>query len=229
MKKQKMQLIIILVLLAVFAAGYFGLKHYNKVQDDKASKDTYTVLTLDKSAITEMKITNTNGDIDLVKKDDTWVLASDESQKLDQDTISTMLEDVEKITANNKIDKVTDFDQYGLKTPSITVTVTTSDGKQTVVNLGSYSEAASRYYCRIGEDTTVYLVASEIDTAFNKSSSDLAAQSSADSSSSASDGLVNSTIAGSDDSEAASTTASADASAASDVSDAADTGASSGN
>ncbi len=106
MKKQKVQLIIILVLLLIFAGSYLGLKQYNKVQDKKSSTDTYTALTLDKSAITEMKIAMASGETDLVKKADVWVLSSDEAQKIDQDTVSTMLEDIEKITANNKIDNV---------------------------------------------------------------------------------------------------------------------------
>ena len=126
MKKQKIQLIIILVLLLIFAGSYLGLKQYNKVQDKKDSTDTYTALTLDKSAITGMKITMASGETDLVKKADAWVLSSDEAQKIDQDTVSTMLEDIEKITANNKIDNVSNFDQYGLKTPAIVVTITTS-------------------------------------------------------------------------------------------------------
>ena len=84
MKKQKIQLIIILVLLLIFAGSYLGLKQYNKVQDKKDATDTYTALTLDKSAITEMKIAMASGETDLVKKADTWVLSSDEAQKIDQ-------------------------------------------------------------------------------------------------------------------------------------------------
>ena len=195
MKKQKIQLIIILVLLLIFAGSYLGLRQYNKIQDKKSSTDTYTALTLDKSAITQMKITMASGETDLVKKSDAWVLSSDEAQKIDQDTVSTMLEDIEKITANNKIDNVSNFDQYGLKTPAIIVTVTTSDGKQSVVNIGNYSDSTARYYCRIGNDTTVYLVASDLQTAFNKSQTDLVVKNSADSSVAASSEMIGSTIA----------------------------------
>ena len=195
MKKQKIQLIIILVLLLIFAGSYLGLKQYNKVQDKKDSTDTYTALTLDKSAITGMKITMASGETDLVKKADAWVLSSDEAQKIDQDTVSTMLEDIEKITANNKIDNVSNFDQYGLKTPAIVVTITTSDGKQNIVNIGDYSDSTSRYYCRIGNDTTVYLVSSDLHTAFNKSQTDLIVKNSADSADVSSSEMIGSTIA----------------------------------
>lgn len=200
MKKQKMQLIIILVLLLIFAGSYLGLKQYNKVQSKKSSTDTYTALTLDKSAITEMKIAMASGETDLVKKANVWVLSSDEAQKIDQDTVSTMLEDIEKITANNKIDNVSNFDQYGLKTPAIVVTVTTSDGKQNIVNIGDYSDSTSRYYCRIGNDSTVYLVSSELHTAFNKSQNDLTVKNSASSAASASSKTLGSTVAATDNS-----------------------------
>ena len=56
MKKQKIQLIIIIVLLVVFVGGYFGLKKYNKVKDEEASTDSYEVLTLDESTINEINI-----------------------------------------------------------------------------------------------------------------------------------------------------------------------------
>ena len=111
-----------------------------------------------------------------------------------------MLEDIEKITANNKIDNVSNFDQYGLKTPAIVVTITTSDGKQNIVNIGDYSDSTSRYYCRIGNDTTVYLVSSDLHTAFNKSQTDLIVKNSADSADVSSSEMIGSTIAATADS-----------------------------
>ncbi len=188
MKKQKIQLIIIIVLLVVFVGGYFGLKKYNKVKDEEASTDSYEVLTLDESTINEINIvTTTDSDtatLDLVKKDDTWVLSSDESQNIDQDLVTTMLDTVNDVTANNEITDVTDFDQYGLETPCKVITLTAEDGTTTVINIGDYSSSASRYYARIGDNATVYLVASTLNSAFDKSEDDLIVTDSSDAASS---------------------------------------------
>ena len=51
MKKQKTQLIIILVVLAVMVASYFALSAHNKKVVEDEATDDYTLLTLDTAKI----------------------------------------------------------------------------------------------------------------------------------------------------------------------------------
>lgn len=59
MKKQKTQLIVILVVLAVLVASYFALSAHNKKVAEEESTDAYTILTMDTSTVKEVKLTKT--------------------------------------------------------------------------------------------------------------------------------------------------------------------------
>lgn len=185
MKKQKLQLIIIIVLLVALIAGYFGLRHYNKAEENKEATDTYTALSLDDTAITDIKVTSAESSYELAKEDSTWVLTSDKTVNIDQDMVTTMLSNVNSITANDKIDDVTDYDQYGLKDADISIVLTNSDGSSKTILIGDYCDSESRYYCRIDDDTTVYLVAGALRSAFEKTVADITVSDSASSASSA--------------------------------------------
>lgn len=232
MKKQKIQLIVILAVLVLAIASYFLLSHYNKKTEEDESTDDYTILTVDTTDVTEIKVTSeeeaasdTAADaasasteaastddasadtgstdaaalsstdaepvyeekdvLDLVNDGDTWYLASDKSLNLDQTSVKSMLADVEKMTSDKQITNVTDFDQYGLDHPSLTIVVTTSDGTDNTIRIGDYNESAGMYYVRINDDTEVYLIDSTLNTAFNIDSSTLVSTDSSDSSDSA--------------------------------------------
>ena len=237
MKKQKTQLITILVVLAVMVAAYFALSAHNKKVEEDEATDDYTILTMDTSTITEVKLTTTtatevvdtddtltddsesaddseNADdseetldesddstqtdsdsedssadssssaldeeedevtyeyssevtYDLLLEDGTWYLAQDKSLSIDQDTVETLLANLESVTSNKEIADVTDFDQYGLEHPAYTIDVTTSDGTTTSIYLGDYNSVSSLYYVRIGDSSNVYLITSTLKTAFN--------------------------------------------------------------
>ena len=58
MKKQKIQLIIMLIVLAVVAGTWFFLGKYNKNAAKEKADDKYTVMTLDSSKVKEIQIKN---------------------------------------------------------------------------------------------------------------------------------------------------------------------------
>lgn len=235
MKKQKTQLIIILVVLAVMVASYFALSAHNKKVVEDEATDDYTLLTLDTTKISEIKVTKTTktevtngadsateeasandagaeasntedtsssaatGDsadttasealtadaaaegtsaaepvyeyssevaYDLVLENGAWYLASDKSLEVDQDSVASLISKVANVTSNKEIAGVTDFAQYGLDHPSLSIEITLSDGTKTTIYVGDYNSVSSLYYARIGDSANVYMITATLSTSF---------------------------------------------------------------
>ena len=251
MKKQKTQLIIILVVLAVMVASYFALSAHNKKVVEDEATDDYTLLTLDTTKISEIKVTKTTktevtneadsaadgtsandagaeasntedtsssaaaGDsadttasealtadaaattdaaaegtsaegtsaegtsaaepvyeyssevaYDLVLENGAWYLASDKSLEVDQDSVASLISKVATVTSNKEIAGVTDFAQYGLDHPSLSIEITLNDGTKTTIYVGDYNSVSSLYYARIGDSANVYMITATLSTSF---------------------------------------------------------------
>ncbi len=247
MKKQKTQLIIILVVLAVMVASYFALSAHNKKVVEDEATDDYTLLTLDTTKISEIKVTKTTktevtnevdsaadgtsandagaeasntvdtsssaaaGDsadttasealtadaaattdaaaegtsaegtsaaqpvyeyssevaYDLVLENGAWYLASDKSLEVDQDSVASLISKVANVTSNKEIAGVTDFAQYGLDRPSLSIEITLNDGTKTTIYVGDYNSVSSLYYARIGDSANVYMITATLSTSFD--------------------------------------------------------------
>lgn len=254
MKKQKTQLIIILVVLAVMVASYFALSAHNKKVVEDEATDDYTLVTIDTTKISEIKVTKTTktevtvsadsaseessvtdsanadaeasntedtntedaltGDAteatesatvvegaseetaasetaattvaateqasaaepvyeytsevayDLVLENGTWYLASDKSLAIDQDIVASLIAKAATVTSNKEIAGVTDFAQYGLDHPSLTIEITLNDGTKTTIYVGDYNSVSSLYYARIGDSANVYMITATLSTSF---------------------------------------------------------------
>ena len=246
MKKQKTQLIIILVVLAVMVASYFALSAHNKKVVEDEATDDYTLLTLDTTKISEIKVTKTTKTevtnevdsaadgtssddagaetsntedtsssaaagnsadttasealtadaaattdaaaegtsvegtstaepvyeyssevaYDLVLENGAWYLASDKSLEVDQDSVATLISKVATVTSNKEIAGVTDFAQYGLDHPSLSIEITLNDGTKTTIYVGDYNSVSSLYYARIGDSANVYMITATLSTSF---------------------------------------------------------------
>ena len=324
MKKQKTQLIIILVVLAVMVAAYFALSAHNKKVAEDQLTDDYTILTMDTTTINEVKVTKTTKtevgtttdvavegasdeaadaaegasdpateetsaadsatdatveevtDVDategaseavaetasegtstetaeavegtqtadaadgtsdaeaveptyeytsevaydLVLENGAWVLASDKTVELDQDSITYLLSSLASVTSNKEIAGVTDFAQYGLDHPSLTIEVTKNDGTKTTIYIGDYNSVSSLYYARIGDSANVYMINSTLSSSFGVDASSFAKVDAAGSTTETSAGITGVDIdAGAASSAAASQDASVESSATEGTSD----------
>ncbi len=169
MKKQRIQLLVLLALLVVFAGGYFGLKKYNQNAEAKASEPKYTALALgDDAVIAELKVKNANGEFDLVKKDDdTWLLASDNTLDIDEAKITAKINNLKTITSDQVVEGAENLADFGLEDPAIVVDFTLSDGTTHTLKIGDYNDVSSTYYLLVDDISTIYTVSSSINYNFN--------------------------------------------------------------
>lgn len=176
MKKQKTQFIILCVVLAVFCGAFFGLKAFNKHQEEKEAQkeedEKISLTGMDAEKITEFSYRDDGEEITFVKEDDTWYYQADKSVSIKQTSITSMLSNVETITASRKIEAPEDTGEYGFDEPQNMIRLKGSDQELTIT-IGMYNSMTSQYYLMLSGDDSVYLVDSTIYSAFQKSVEDV--------------------------------------------------------
>ena len=173
MKKQKIQILILLVLCIVCVGGYFIIRNHTfETEEETVSVD---VTNFNKDDVTEL-ILSGDHEVHLVKTDDAWTessLPDGAAHGGDADSIGTMTSAVASLSFGDLVTyNASDLSQYGLEEPFRTITAVLSDGTQVVIYAGNKSDLLSEYYIKVEGDDNVYLVSSNIVTDFDKDPED---------------------------------------------------------
>lgn len=108
------------------------------------------------------------------KKDDSWVKKDETAFPVNQTTLDSAASAIETVEADRVLEDVEDLAEYGLDSPSNTVTVDTADGT-TKLNIGDENTSTNQYYIsRADDDSTVYVVAADTVSPFMNSLYDYA-------------------------------------------------------
>ncbi|MBQ8822458.1 MAG: DUF4340 domain-containing protein [Lachnospiraceae bacterium] len=176
MKKQKKQLVWMVILLIVLVGGYFGLVKYNEwseqKEQDAAQSDVIYVTQLEADSIQKISYDYEGETISLVKDGETWVYEGDTSLAIVQSTVETMAKRMAEIQAELSIPNVTDMEQYGLGEGARKVTFSTADTTYSF-RIGDYNSTSFVYYWGAEGDSIVYVVGGENVTCFAHGLEDL--------------------------------------------------------
>lgn len=164
MKKQKIQLIVAVVILLAIVGGYFGLKKYNQVAAVKAlaTDEGEVVLELNKDDIAKVAITNTHGTYTLVNSGEAWTLEEDPSLVLVNESVDYVVSSLSKISSFYTFEPDADISQYGLENPELSAVITMKDGTTHTISVGDFSTFNSKYYCFVDGATKGYMVGADI-------------------------------------------------------------------
>lgn len=167
MKKQKIQLLIMLIALIVLGGGYFGLRQYNKAQSEKEPEpEGEVIVSLEKEDIIRFSYDYEGNEYSYEKEEDTWYYAPDPELTLTQYRLTNIVSKLAELTAQDTITGVTDMSQYGLEEPQRTFSFETESETYTFY-VGDRNDISGVYYiCKPGEDT-VYTVATTVVTTLN--------------------------------------------------------------
>lgn len=172
MRKQGKQLIILLLVLVLLIAGFFGVKKYNEIQAQKPEEDTeITVLEVARDDIVSFSYDYEGVVHSFEKVDDIWYYTEDRTLTIDESTIDVMLNRVAPLTAKQELGEVSDLSQYGLDEPLRTITYATADQSYTI-QIGNHNSVTSVYYLKLADDNKVYTVANPVKTVFDKDAED---------------------------------------------------------
>lgn len=179
-KKKLIGLLTALVVLILLTAAYFCLKNYNKEQEaESETEDTSVAVTsIEETDITGLTYILDNEKLEFKKENDSWHYTQDENFPVDQDKIKTLLDNFKEIKAVRDLGQLENLEDYGLKEPLNTVTVTSNNGVETVFYIGSENETTGDYYMYMNNPEHIYTVSSTFANAFNGKLYDLIVDSS---------------------------------------------------
>ncbi len=180
MKKQKIQFLVLLLLLIIAAVGYFFIKNMDFPDDTEETTLEVEITNVDTSKITELNYTGETGELDFVKENDTWVAASDKTLAINQSSVTSLLDSIASLSTEDVIETPDELSVYGLEDSTTKITATLSDGTSVILTVGDNLSIKDEYYVQLGGDSKVYLVKSSVITAFSKPLSDFVEQSTED-------------------------------------------------
>jgi hypothetical protein len=169
-------LLIAAVLLAALSGVVWWAKKHPQPSATSSSTSTSPKLAdIPDAQIQSIDLKKRDGSaVDLAHKDGKWVITAPESYPADQDAASSVASALSPLTADSIVDdNPADLAKYGLKSPSLTVTVHEKNGKSPELLFGDDVPAGSLVYARLESSPKVYAVSSSVKTSFDKSVNDL--------------------------------------------------------
>ena len=176
--KKSTKLVSAVVVLAVLGGVYVGLNTYvskeEKTESSSEEESKTEVFSVKTDDIKSLGFIVDKKAVTFEKKDDSWVKEDETAFPVNQTTLDSAASAIEKVEADRVLKKVDDLTEYGLDSPSNTITVDTSDGT-TKFNIGDENTSTNQYYItKDDDDSTVYVVAASTVTPFMDSLYDYA-------------------------------------------------------
>ncbi len=158
MKKQKIQMLVLLGVLLLLCGALLGVKKYNQKQAEKPEEtDEVVVIDVSTDDIIRFSYDYEGETYSYEKEDDTWYYAPDHSLKLLQYRTGNLMSGVAPLKTEQVIENVTDLEQYGLKEPKQTITYETTT-ESYILYVGSQNSVTGGYYVCMPSQSTVYMV-----------------------------------------------------------------------
>ncbi|MCC8066769.1 MAG: DUF4340 domain-containing protein [Clostridiales bacterium] len=172
MKKKSFKLIGGVVVICLLLGIYFGLRIYNQKTEEaeEEAAEGETILEVDSSSITAISFMIDGEEVSFTLQDeDTWQKDDDETFPVDSSALLAPLDELAELKSVRTLTEIEDTSEYGFDEPQNTITLTDSDGEETVIIIGDNNDSTGNDYLMLNEDTsTVYTV----DTALSSSFSD---------------------------------------------------------
>ena len=175
--KKSTKLVSAVVVLAVLGGVYVGLNTYvskegkTESSEEESKTEVFSMKTDD---IKSLEFIVDKKEVTFEKKDDSWVKKDETAFPVNQTTLDSAASAIETVEADRVLEDVEDLTEYGLDSPSNTVTVDTADGT-TKFNIGDENTSTNQYYIsKDDDDSTVYVVAADTVSPFMDSLYDYA-------------------------------------------------------
>lgn len=160
MKKQKIQLLILLLALVALGGTFFGVKKYNELQENRpAEEEEQTIIVnVAESDMIRLSYDYAGKTYCLEKKDGVWHPAEDSSRKVKDYYVDLLAKGMAPLTATQTLENVTDLAQYGLEKPLRTIILETAV-QRFQINVGDNNSLTGGCYIQVTDrPETVYIV-----------------------------------------------------------------------
>ena len=155
MKKQKIQFIVLALLLVLCAGGYFILKNTDLEKEEVSN--TVAVTKIEKESVTGLSVSG-EFSYSFVKDGEEWIEESIPGEDIKETAVDTLLTTLCALNTDEKIITAPDdLSEYGLDAPVFTVTIKHED-QETVILIGNENEILSKYFASVQGSDQVYLI-----------------------------------------------------------------------
>ena len=168
----------VIVLAALGVALYFSNRKQKADAAKPATDTTATtkILNIPEDQIKQVGIKKTGAETIVLRKGDDgkWQIAEPKPLRADQDAVKSLLGSLSTLNADKVVeDKAADLSPYGLKAPTLDVTVIKKDGKSQDFLVGDDTPTGSGAYAKLDGDAHIYTIASYVKTGIDKTPNDL--------------------------------------------------------
>lgn len=196
MRKQKIQLVVLLAAFILFALGFYAAKSISaREEEKKRAKEAgeYTALSFDADDLVKLEIEREDGNLELDFHEGKWSFVKDIKLEMEEQneeekgyevnaSVADELRDtLANLTSQNEIAAGEDESEYGLDKPAMTITVTLSGGAEHSVEVGSLNSMLQAYYIRVDHSDTLYTMSETDHDLLCKTDTDLAQEASEES------------------------------------------------
>ncbi len=167
-KKNAITLSFLSLALVVLIGIYFWYDNYQKSKENSEAEEeqTTTLATVDITQIESLHYIKGDTEMTFVLKDDVWVEQKDEARPINQEHITSILNAIKELKADRLImEAPKNLSDYGLEQPQAVLTATMKDQSIVKVKIGNKTTDSSGYYGLVNEDSTVYLLPTEVGSA----------------------------------------------------------------
>lgn len=173
--KRSIKMLMLLVVLAVFVGGYFGVQQLSKTEQVTEETGSFDLNARTAEDVSGLSWTLEGTVYDFVNNGGTWQKQGDAAFPVDQQKLQTMAEDLLAMKATRKLEDVTSPADYGLADPAFSVQVTWSSGTTTTYALGDATPFADGYYLSLSDQAGVaYTVEDDLSDIFDTTMTALA-------------------------------------------------------
>lgn len=151
-------IILALIVVALGAFIYFHERHQPTTEERRQKADT-VFPDLDRDEVAGVEIHNTHGTFRIVKRGEEWRLVEPIDFPADAPAVSSLLGSLEGLKAERTLaEGEVDPAAYGLDAPSLTVALSTADGKTSSLEVGDETALGSNRAVRRTGERSVILV-----------------------------------------------------------------------
>ena len=155
--KRSIKSLILLMVLAVFAGGYFLIDALTNQQVNvQESAGSYPLLG-EGANIAALSWERDGETIALRKNGDAWQVEGDAEYPLDQEAVKALVSSLAALTGNLRLEGVDAPEDYGLDAPALVAEIELADGQTRTLSLGNETLLGGEYYVSAGEAGVVYV------------------------------------------------------------------------
>lgn len=175
MRGLRSTLLLLVVAVGLGAYIYFVERHRDPASEDGANEQAFT---FEADEVSELAVTQSDGTTTRVRRDgEDWEVVAPIATAADDTTVSSIASSLASLEIRRVVvsgeDGPVDLEPFGLDSPSLDISFTTTDAEPRHLLIGDQTPTGSDRYAKLSDRDRVFLIASHLNGTFDKSTFDL--------------------------------------------------------